>query len=61
MNINYNYRLKKFILEMLSEDINKRPTSFKCYDEIIMIEQEDKNGNYYNNNEETQNNPLNSK
>jgi len=39
MNKNaYNLYLRKLVLRMLEEEINIRPTSFQCYNELIQIE-----------------------
>ena len=39
MNENaYNLYLRKLVLRMLEEEIDLRPTSFECYDELIQIE-----------------------
>ena len=53
MNENaYNLYLRKLVLRMLEEEIDLRPTSFECYDELIKIEkiienQNDENAKKY--------------
>ena len=48
MDKNYNEYLIKLVQRMLNEEINNRPTSNQCYDELEQIEKiiENPNDNY---------------